>query len=77
MNVAATFAAICRIMPPLVMALSTQSLVPRARATVLGAYFQSGAGPLWDDPPIAFATSRPRLAVAAQLGEYNAIVMRA
>lgn len=66
--------AICRIMPPLVMALSTQSLVPRARHG-LGAYFSPGPA-LWDDPRLLRDQSTAA-AVAEQLGQHNAIVMRA
>jgi HCOMODA/2-hydroxy-3-carboxy-muconic semialdehyde decarboxylase len=40
--------AVCRIMPPVLMALSTQGIVPRPRHGI-GAYF-APAPALWDDP---------------------------
>jgi HCOMODA/2-hydroxy-3-carboxy-muconic semialdehyde decarboxylase len=66
--------AICRIMPPTLMALSTQSLVPSARHG-LGAYFSPGPV-LWDDPRL-LRDDRIAAAVAVQLSEHNAIVLRA
>jgi HCOMODA/2-hydroxy-3-carboxy-muconic semialdehyde decarboxylase len=66
--------AICRIMPPTLMALSTQSLVPSARHG-LGAYFSPGPV-LWHDPRL-LRGDQIATTVAAQLGEHNAIVMRA
>lgn len=65
--------AICRIMSPMVMALSTQSLVPRARHG-LGAYFSPGAA-LWDDPRL-LRDDVSATALAARLGDHCAIVMR-
>jgi HCOMODA/2-hydroxy-3-carboxy-muconic semialdehyde decarboxylase len=64
---------ICRIMPPIIMALSTQKVVPRARHG-LGAYFGSAA-PLWEDPRLLRNETAAR-ALAAKLGSASAIVMR-
>jgi HCOMODA/2-hydroxy-3-carboxy-muconic semialdehyde decarboxylase len=65
--------AICRIMPPALMALSTQSIVPRPRHGI-GAYFHPGPA-LWDDPRLLRDdASAARLAGA--LGDHNAIVLR-
>jgi HCOMODA/2-hydroxy-3-carboxy-muconic semialdehyde decarboxylase len=64
---------ICRIMPPALMALSTQSLVPRARHGI-GAYFHPGPE-LWDDPRL-LRDDASAAALAEQLGAGNAIVMR-
>lgn len=65
---------ICRIMPPAVMALSTQSVIPKARHG-LGAFF--GAGPvLWDDSNL-LRNDEAADALAVALGKHNAIVMRA
>ena len=64
---------ICRIMPPAVMALSTQGIVPIARHGI-GAYFHPGPA-LWDDPRLLRDEgSAARLAEA--LGDLNAIIMR-
>jgi HCOMODA/2-hydroxy-3-carboxy-muconic semialdehyde decarboxylase len=64
---------ICRIMPPAVMALSTQGAVPRPRHGI-GAYFHPGPG-YWDDPRLLRDDeSAARLGEA--LGGLNAIVMR-
>lgn len=65
--------AICRIMPPAVMALSTQGIVPRPRHGI-GAYF-SPPPPLWDDPRLLrddAAADR----LAAMMGDAAAIIMR-
>lgn len=65
--------AVCRIMSPAVMALSTQGLVPRPRHGI-GAYF-SPPPPLWDDPRLLrddAAADR----LAATMGDAAAIVMR-
>jgi HCOMODA/2-hydroxy-3-carboxy-muconic semialdehyde decarboxylase len=65
--------AICRIMPPALMALSTQGIVPKMRHG-MGAYFSPGPV-LWDDPRLL--RDAPRAAAVAQaLAERNAIVMR-
>lgn len=66
--------AICRIMPPAIMALSVLRRTPLPRHG-FGAYF-APAPPLWDDPRLLrdddLATQ-----LAAALGEAKAIVMRA
>jgi HCOMODA/2-hydroxy-3-carboxy-muconic semialdehyde decarboxylase len=65
--------AICRIMPPALMALSTHSLVPRARHGI-GAYIHPGPA-LWDDPRLLRDdASAARLAEC--LGDLGSIVMR-
>lgn len=65
--------AICRIMPPVLMALSTQGVVPCPRHGI-GAYFHP-ALPIWDDPRLLRDEySAARLAEA--MGQANAIVMR-
>jgi HCOMODA/2-hydroxy-3-carboxy-muconic semialdehyde decarboxylase len=64
---------VCRIMPPSLMALSTQGLTPRPRHGV-GAFF-APSPPLWDDPRLLRDDSlAARLAEA--LGDAPAIVMR-
>ena len=64
---------ICRIMPPAVMALSTQGVTPRARHGI-GAFFAPDV-PLWNDPGLLRDNARAgRLAEA--LGHRPAIVMR-
>lgn len=64
---------ICRIMPPALMALSTQRITPRPRHGI-GAYF-APSPPLWDDPRLLRDDdSAARLAQA--LGHEPAIVMR-
>jgi HCOMODA/2-hydroxy-3-carboxy-muconic semialdehyde decarboxylase len=64
---------ICRIMPPALMALSTQGIVPQSRHGI-GAYFHPSPA-LWDDPRLLRDDgSASRL--ADQLGDHNAIVMR-
>ncbi|MEY4502551.1 MAG: hypothetical protein RIS52_2441 [Pseudomonadota bacterium] len=65
--------AICRIMPPAVMALSTQRIIPHPRHGI-GAYFHPGPA-FWDDPRLL----RDELsagALADALGGHNAIIMR-
>ncbi len=63
---------ICRIMPPALIALSTQGIVPQPRH-VIGAYFHPGPA-LWDDPRLLRDDeSAARLADA--LGDLNTIVM--
>lgn len=64
---------ICRTMPPALMALSTQGIVPAARHGI-GAYFAPGPA-LWDDPRLLRDESSARR-VAQALGDLNAIVLR-
>lgn len=64
---------ICRSMPPAVMALSTQGIVPSARHGI-GAYFAPGPA-LWDDPRLLRDDESARN-VAERLGALNAIVLR-
>jgi HCOMODA/2-hydroxy-3-carboxy-muconic semialdehyde decarboxylase len=65
--------AICRIMPPALMALSSQAVVPRPRHGI-GAYFDP-APPLWDDPRLLRDdSSAARL--AETMGQASAIIMR-
>jgi HCOMODA/2-hydroxy-3-carboxy-muconic semialdehyde decarboxylase len=65
--------AICRIMPPALMALSTQGIVPQARHGI-GAYFHPGPA-LWDDPRLLRDDGLAGQ-LADTLGSLNAIVMR-
>jgi len=64
---------ICRIMPPALMALSTQAIVPRARHGI-GAYFGHHL-PLWNDPRL-LRDDQSAAGLAAALGDAPAIVMR-
>lgn len=64
---------ICRTMPPALMALSTQGIVPAARHGI-GAYFAPGPA-LWDDPRL-LRDDAAAVRVAEALGEGNAIVLR-
>ncbi|MET0545126.1 MAG: class II aldolase/adducin family protein [Caulobacterales bacterium] len=64
---------VCRIMPPAVMALSTQGITPRPRHG-LGAYF-APQPPLWDDPKL-LRDDALAAALADRLGDAAAIVMR-
>jgi HCOMODA/2-hydroxy-3-carboxy-muconic semialdehyde decarboxylase len=64
--------AVCRIMPPALMALSTQGIVPRPRHGI-GAYFDTL--PLWPDPRLLRDDSAAE-ALAEMLGNAAAIVMR-
>ena len=64
---------ICRIMPPAIMALSTQSITPLARHG-LGAYFAPHI-PLWSDPRL-LRNDQAAAGLAAALGAGRAIVMR-
>lgn len=64
--------AVCRIMPPAVMALSTQGLVPRPRHGI-GAYFN--AMPLWNSPAL-LREDHLAAALAQQMGASPAIIMR-
>ena len=63
---------ICRIMPPALMALSTQGIVPRARHGI-GAYFAEL--PLWDDPRL-LRDDQAAERLAERAGDAPAIVMR-
>ncbi len=64
--------AVCRIMPPALMALSTQGIVPRPRHGI-GAYFADL--PLWPDPRL-LRDDAAAAALADMLGAAPAIVMR-
>lgn len=64
---------ICRTMPPALMALSTQGIVPAARHGI-GAYFAPGPA-LWNDPRL-LRDDAAAARVAEALGESNAIVLR-
>jgi HCOMODA/2-hydroxy-3-carboxy-muconic semialdehyde decarboxylase len=63
---------ICRVMPPAVMALSTQGIVPKPRHGI-GAYFADL--PLWDDPRL-LRDDDAAARLADALGQASAIVMR-
>lgn len=65
-------AAVCRIMPPALMALSTQGVVPRPRHGI-GAYFD--LLPLWPDPRL-LRDDAAAARLADMLGAAAAIVMR-
>ena len=64
---------ICRIMPPALMALSTQKIVPAPRHGI-GAYFSPGPI-LWDDPRL-LRDDESAGRLGDNLGDQNAIVMR-
>jgi HCOMODA/2-hydroxy-3-carboxy-muconic semialdehyde decarboxylase len=64
--------AVCRIMPPALMALSTQGVVPLPRHGI-GAYFAKLS--LWPDPRL-LRDDASAAALAAMLGQAPAIVMR-
>lgn len=64
--------AVCRIMPPALMALSTQGVVPRPRHGI-GAYFDRV--PLWPDPRL-LRDDASAAALADMLGDAPALVMR-
>ncbi len=64
--------AVCRIMPPALMALSTQGIVPVPRHGI-GAYFAEL--PLWDDPRL-LRDDASATALAQAMGSASAIVMR-
>lgn len=64
--------AVCRIMPPALMALSTQAIVPKPRHGI-GAYFDDL--PLWDDPRL-LRDDAAAAQLAQALGDAPAIVMR-
>ena len=65
--------AVCRIMPPALMALSSQGVTPGARHGI-GAYF-APSPPLWDDPAL-LRNDESATALAQSLGDAPAIVMR-
>jgi HCOMODA/2-hydroxy-3-carboxy-muconic semialdehyde decarboxylase len=65
-------AAVCRIMPPALMAMSTQGVVPRPRHGI-GAYFDTL--PLWPDPRL-LRDDKAASGVAEMLGKSLAIVLR-
>lgn len=65
--------AVCRIMPPATMALSTQKITPKARHGI-GAYF-APAPPLWDNPRL-LRDDEAAARLADALGASPAIVMR-
>lgn len=65
--------AICRIMPPVLMALSTQGIIPQPRHGI-GAYFHPGPQ-LWNDPRL-LRDDESAAQLAEALGAQNAIVMR-
>lgn len=65
-------AAVCRVMPPALMALSTQGIVPRPRHGI-GAYFDRL--PLWPDPRL-LRDDAVAAQVADMLGDAPAIVLR-
>ena len=64
--------AVCRIMPPTIMALSTQGIVPTPRHGI-GAYFASV--PLWPNPRL-LRDDAAASALAEMMGDAPAIVMR-
>ena len=65
--------AVCRIMPPNVMTLSTQAITPRARHG-LGAYFGKEI-PLWHDPRL-LRNDAAAQALVEQMSDCHAVVMR-
>lgn len=64
---------ICRILPPNVMTLSTQSLVPSPRHGI-GAYFYPKPV-LWKDPRLV-RNEKDAKEMASRLGDGNVVVMR-
>ncbi len=64
--------AVCRIMPPALMALSSQGIVPRPRHGI-GAYFDRL--PLWPDPRL-LRDDMAAEALVEMMGDAPAIVMR-
>ncbi|MFA7595944.1 MAG: class II aldolase/adducin family protein [Novosphingobium sp.] len=68
----AEIGAVCRIMPPALMTLSTQGVVPRPRHGI-GAYFDRL--PLWPDPRL-LRDDAAADALVEMLGDAPAIVMR-
>jgi HCOMODA/2-hydroxy-3-carboxy-muconic semialdehyde decarboxylase len=65
--------AICRIMPPALMVLSTQRIIPQPRHGI-GAYFHPGPA-FWDDPRL-LRDDASADALANALGNHNVIIMR-
>jgi HCOMODA/2-hydroxy-3-carboxy-muconic semialdehyde decarboxylase len=65
--------AICRIMPPALMALSTLSIVPEPRHGI-GAYFHPGPA-FWPDPRL-LRDDVAAEAVGERLADHNAIILR-
>jgi HCOMODA/2-hydroxy-3-carboxy-muconic semialdehyde decarboxylase len=65
--------AICRIMPPAVMALSTQGIVPQPRHGI-GAYFHPSPA-YWNNPRL-LRDDESAAQLADALGDASAIVMR-
>lgn len=63
---------VCRIMPPVTMALSTAGIVPRPRHGI-GAYFDRL--PLWDDPRL-LRDDAAAARLAEMIGDAPALVMR-
>ena len=64
--------AVCRVMPPALMALSTQGIVPAPRHGI-GAYFSDL--PLWDDPRL-LRDGDAATSLVKVMGTAPAIVMR-
>lgn len=64
--------AVCRIMPPVLMALSTQGILPKPRHGI-GAYFDTLE--LWDDPTL-LRNDAAAARLAERMGDSPAIVMR-
>jgi HCOMODA/2-hydroxy-3-carboxy-muconic semialdehyde decarboxylase len=64
--------AVCRIMPPALMALSTQGVVPRPRHGI-GAYFDRI--PLWPDPRL-LRNDEAAISLVAMMRDAPGIVMR-
>lgn len=64
--------AVCRIMPPALMALSTQGVIPRPRHGI-GAYFDRI--PLWPDPRL-LRNDKAAISLVAMMGDAPGIVMR-
>jgi len=65
--------AVCRVLPPQLMALSAMGLVPRIRHG-FAAFFHAGV-PLWDDPSL-LRDDASAGGVAQALGQASAVVMR-
>lgn len=66
-------AAVCRVLPPQLMALSTMGLVPAMRHG-FAAFFHAGIG-FWDDPSLIRDDVSAK-GVAQALGESGAVVLR-
>jgi len=65
--------AVCRVLPPQLMALSAMGMVPQVRHG-FGAFFYP-APPFWDDPSL-LRDDHSAAAVAQKMGDAPAIVMR-